>query len=77
LGIAVHKQCALLGDSETGGEVYGGCRFTDTALLVGDCDDSGHGEAVSGVPQYMAVLIQEEKPCFTWNAQTAMRDELV
>jgi hypothetical protein len=43
LRVAIDEECALLRDGEAGGEVDGGRGLTDSALLVGDRDDSGHG----------------------------------
>ena len=49
LRVAVDQQRALLGDREAGGEVHGGRRLTDSALLVCDRDDACHVPLAFGV----------------------------
>ncbi len=42
LRIAVDEQRPLLRDRKARGEVYGGGRFTDSALLIGNGNDAAH-----------------------------------
>ena len=44
LGIEVDQQHALLKQGECGGKVDGAGGFSDATLLVGDCEDAGHGQ---------------------------------
>src|SRR5438445_11643152 len=48
LRVAVDEERALFGGSEAGGEVHGGRRLSDAALLVRDRDDAGHVSVVWG-----------------------------
>ncbi len=41
--VGIDEERPLFGDGEAGGEVDGGRRLPDPALLVSDRDDSGHG----------------------------------
>ena len=42
LGVAVDEERPLFGGGEAGGEIDGGRRLSDAALLVRDRDDAGH-----------------------------------
>jgi hypothetical protein len=44
LGITINKEDALFSGRETSGEIDGGCGLANPALLVGDCDNSSHGD---------------------------------
>jgi len=43
LGISVDEERALFSDGKRGGEVDGRRGLTDAALLIGDCENAGHG----------------------------------
>jgi hypothetical protein len=43
LRVAIDKERSPFGHGEAGGEVHGGSRLSDAALLVCDRDDAGHG----------------------------------
>ena len=77
LGIGIDEQDSLVGDRQRCGQIDGRCGFTDSTFLIGDGNDTAHGNwsnDLNRVVRWNHAWVENTRPsrtrqrqCFTWN----------